>query len=286
MMIKSNNISYLLSLIMLILILSACGRDPEKQLPGYIEGKYVYISSSFPGALKKLFVKSGDIVDTNQPLYALDEQPEHDELTSVSARIQEALEQKSKNLANYNLKKSQFKRDSFLYKKDIITKEQFDISESNLLQAKAEYDSIEKKLQSLNADKNVAYWKAKQKIVSAPVAGLIYDTYYLPGELVPSYSSILSILPNNLIKVIFFVPEPMLSQVRINQLIEIKCDNCVNALVAKVNYISPQAEYTPPVIYSSDQRAKLVYRIEAVSLDPNVFNKLHPGQPITVFIDL
>jgi HlyD family secretion protein len=62
-------------------------------------------------------------------------------------------------------------------------------------------------------------------------------------------------------------------------------DGVPEPFVGKVSFISPQAEYTPPVIYSQENRSKLVFMIEAV-FDPDVAAKLHPGQPVDVRIGL
>ena len=109
------------------------------------------------------------------------------------------------------------------------------------------------------------------------------DTFYLPGELVPAGRPVLSLLSPEQIKIIFFIPQSYLSQLKLAQLVTVTCDNCVSPIKAKIDFIAPQAEYTPPVIYSDALRSKLVYRIEAA---PNLNEaiKLHPGQPVNVLI--
>jgi HlyD family secretion protein len=52
-------------------------------------------------------------------------------------------------------------------------------------------------------------------------------------------------------------------------------------LNAKLSFIAPQSEYTPPVIYSQENRSKLVFMIE-LRFEDAVAAKLHPGQPVDV----
>ena len=129
----------------------------------------------------------------------------------------------------------------------------------------------------------VANWQFDQKIQSAPEAGLIYDTYYRPGEWVPAGQPILSLLPPEYIKVRFFVPESDLGKLQIGTPLSISSDGLTGTLSARVSFVSPQAEYTEPIIYSRENRNKLVFLVEG-SLAPKDAVKLHPGTPIEVIL--
>jgi HlyD family secretion protein len=109
----------------------------------------------------------------------------------------------------------------------------------------------------------------------------VYDTLYRAGEWVPAGSPIVQMLPPQNIKVRFFVPETLIGGLALGRDVTIHCDGCAADMAAKVTYVSNNAEYTPPVIYSNESRAKLVFMIEA---HPSVADaaKLHPGQPVTV----
>ena len=126
-----------------------------------------------------------------------------------------------------------------------------------------------------------AEWKLDQKSVDAPVAGLVQDTYYVTGEWVNANQPVVSLLPRENIKVRFFVEQRRLGAVRIGQKLAVSCDGCAAPVAAEVSFISPQAEFTPPVIYSRQERAKLVFLIEARPA-PGDAVKLHPGQPVEV----
>jgi HlyD family secretion protein len=62
---------------------------------------------------------------------------------------------------------------------------------------------------------------------------------------------------------------------------EVSLDGANAPVVGTVSFVSPEAEYTPPVIYSRESRSKLVFMIE-LRFEPDVAAKLHPGQPVDV----
>jgi HlyD family secretion protein len=85
------------------------------------------------------------------------------------------------------------------------------------------------------------------------------------------------------VKLIFFLPEEILSKIKIGQVIKFGCDSCKTNYPATISFISSKSEYTPPVIYSRRSRDKLVYRIEA-QITANIASMIHAGQPIDVFL--
>jgi len=112
---------------------------------------------------------------------------------------------------------------------------------------------------------------------AAPSAARVEDVFFQQGEWAPANQPILSLLPDSRIKVRFFVPEAALSAYRVGGVIHFACDGCAKGLTAKIAYISPRPEFTPPVIYSREARDRLVYLVEA---QPSV--RLNPGQPVDV----
>ncbi len=116
----------------------------------------------------------------------------------------------------------------------------------------------------------------------APVTGTIQQIYFREGEMVPAQRPVLSIMPPGNMKLRFFVPEPELPKLAIGDEARIGCDNCAADLTAKIYFISTSAEYTPPVIYSLDERNKLVYLVQARPSRPD---SLRVGQPVSVFLN-
>jgi len=115
--------------------------------------------------------------------------------------------------------------------------------------------------------------------VFAPAGGIIQQVYFRPGEVVPVGRPVVSLLPPGNIKVRFYVPETLLPQIKLGDAIKVNCDGCAPDMAAHVSFISAKAEYTPPVIYSLEERAKLVFLIEA---RPDRSDLLRVGQPLRV----
>lgn len=125
-------------------------------------------------------------------------------------------------------------------------------------------------------------WDLAQKQLVSPEDGLVYDTLYKEGEWVQAGSPIVWLLLQDQIKVRFYIPEEKFSQVEYGQRVAVHVDGAQKEYTAIISYISPSAEYTPPVIYSNETRSKLVYMIEARPEDVEVRKLLHAGQPVSV----
>jgi HlyD family secretion protein len=128
-----------------------------------------------------------------------------------------------------------------------------------------------------------AKWRFDQKHVVAAQAGLVVDTLYREGEWVPSGAPVVRMLPPANVKVRFFVPEPELRAVPVGRKLAIRIDGSDKPVEATVTFVSPEAEFTPPVIYSNDMRSKLVFMLEA-QVSAQDAPALHPGQPVEVHI--
>jgi HlyD family secretion protein len=124
-------------------------------------------------------------------------------------------------------------------------------------------------------------WRLDQKAQAAPEAALVQDTFFSQGEWVPAGNPIVSLLPPRNIKLRFFVPEQRVGSLKLGQPVTVACDGCGAPIPAAISFVSPAPEYTPPVIYSKESRAKLVFLVEAKP-KPEEAVRLHPGQPVDV----
>jgi HlyD family secretion protein len=113
----------------------------------------------------------------------------------------------------------------------------------------------------------------------APSAGRIDDIMFKAGESVSANVPVVSIVPDGEVKVRFYVPQTQVNAYKPGRKVVIGCDGCATGMTATVDFVASRPEYTPPVIYSLDARAKLVFLIEAVPSDPLA---LVPGQPMDV----
>ncbi len=262
--------------------LTGCNHQKTASLPGYFEGVYTYVSTNSSGILKFLYVTRGNSVQAGQPLFIIDMQPEDDQLKVAQERVIEAAAQQGKSEANYKLQKILFDRKFHLYEKKVKSKEELDTALASYQEAYAGLNAAKANLAVLEAELKKAEWTVQQKTVNANTEALVFDTYYRPGELITSGHPILSLLNPADVKIIFYCPEPLLTKIKLNQSIDVLGNNNQKSTKAKISFISPQAEYTPPIIYSDEVRQKLVYRIEARPFTTPNLAKLHTGQPVTI----
>jgi len=136
-------------------------------------------------------------------------------------------------------------------------------------------------VEASNAAVAMAQWRLNQRHVTAPADGVIADVMARPGETIPAGGPVVSLLPPENIYVRFFVPEPQLSQIHYGDTVALRCDGCPPDLTGTISFIAPQAEYTPPVIYSETSRSKLVYMVQAHPPRERA-RLINPGQPIAV----
>ena len=130
------------------------------------------------------------------------------------------------------------------------------------------------------SDVALTAWREAQKRREAPADAIVFDVMYRPGEWVNAGAPVVALLPPGALKLRFFVPEPALAQAAVGNEVALACDGCATGLRARIRWVSPQAEYTPPVIYSNASRSKLVFAVEATPLEAAA--ALKPGQPVDV----
>lgn len=252
--------------VLFALLCEGCS-DSSNSLPGYIDGDYTYISSAVSGILFKLYVDKGQQVKLGELLYMLDPEPETSNVKKLKASIEELQSQ-------IQFREIHLQRQQTLYEKKYAAKETLDAAQTELA-------SQTHHLAANVAELAQAEWTLRQKTIYAPVAGEVFDTFYRVGERVQENHPVLAIMAPKDIEVLFYVPEKLLSRVKMGNTIHFTCDSCEKRIEAKISYVSPEAEYTPPIIYSKDTRDKLVFLIRA-EMPENVAKEFHPGQPVTV----
>jgi HlyD family secretion protein len=158
------------------------------------------------------------------------------------------------------------------------------VSAEELDQARAQRDTDAAMVESQQGALDKAKWSFDQKQQFAPTNAFVQDTLYRQGEWVAAGNPVVVLLPPENLKVRFFVPETALAQIKTGRSVEVSFDGASKIYSATVNYISTQAEFTPPVIYNRENRAKLVYMIEA-KFSPADASDLRPGQPVDVKLE-
>jgi len=275
------------------------------------------------GALTNLAVARGDQVKAGQLLFALERESEAATVREAEQNVSQAQAQlddlnKGKRpseidsmtaqlahaRANLALSEAELARRQNLMGSNVISQEELD-------QARAQRDADQAEVSQMAADLTTgqlggredalaaaqayvaaqkaalakAQWTFDQKQQFAPAAGPVQDTLYRQGEYVTAGSPVVVLLPPDHLKVRFFVPETWVARVRVGAAAQVSFDGGKQSLAATISYISTQAEYTPPVIYNRENRASLVYMIEA-RFAPNDAADVRPGQPVDVQLAL
>jgi HlyD family secretion protein len=302
-----------------LLALTACKPATNHGWSGYVEGEYLYLAVPIAGRIESLSVAAGQQVKQGAPLFSLDKELEdasHDEAAAraLSTKAQTANADKGKRreeiavtqaqLANAQaqaaLARSDLARQQQLLAQGFISKARIDDAHTAVKLTQARVDELNAALRVASlparvdersallaaasaADQVVrqARWRSGQKSLAAPQAGLVAEVFFRPGEYVAAGQPVISLLPPENIKLRFFVPESELGGITTGQAVQINCDACPAPIAAHITRIASQAEYTPPVIYSNAQRARLVFMVEARP-DQGTTLQLHPGQPVEV----
>ena len=301
--------------------LAGCGQRGDRPLQGYVEGEYVRVAAPFAGTLQQLAVQKGGTVAAGAPLFALERENEiaarrqaEQQLLAANARVANLMtgkrpaevdtvaEQLRQAQAARELSASNLRRQESLFKSGFVSNAALDDArtqvkrdDASVRQLQAAVDTAKlparpEEIRAAEADAAAARdaltqadWRLGQRAVSAPTAGRVSDTYYVIGDWVPAGGVVASLLSPSNVKIRFFVPETELGRVRPGLAISFSCDACGNPMTASVTYVSDRAEFTPPVLYSKENRAKLVYMIEAKPA-PDVAVRLNAGQPVDVVL--
>ena len=270
-----------LVLCMLVALLSGCSRHPSHQAQGYIEGRYTYMATSVSGRLEQLLVQRGTNVKAGQLLFILQPEPESDAYATALANQEQARLDEEVIKPNIEYARLTYERYKTLVPKNAIQQSELDSARANYFSLQQQLDKSMAAFESAKATALQAKWTTEQKEVSAPVDAIVFDTYYRLGEYTQSGQAVISLLAPNDIKAIFYISEKYLGAIRLGDDISVLCDGCQKDIKGHISFISPSAEYTPPVIYSEQTNEKLIYRVEAM-FNPSEAYQLHPGQPISV----
>jgi len=288
------------------------------RLQGYVEGYVVYMAPEQGGRIERLAVDSGDQVKAGQFLFRIDPALARAQRDEAAARVQQAqaqlanlraAQQRPEQIAvlqaqeqqaeaQLTLSTADLERQRALYERSISSKAQFDQAKATYDRDKAALATVQRQIEAgrtaartaeiaaaeaaagaAQAALDQAETRLAQTTVRAPADAQVQDVFFRAGEVVGDGQPVLSLLPPGNRRIRFYVPEPRLATVALGQVVGVTCDNCPGGLTARITFISREAEFTPPVIFSLEERAKLVFRVEATPVGDAV---LPIGQPVTV----
>ena len=302
---------------MFTVVLFSCGQSSDPHYQGYVEGENIFLASPYSGVLVERAVSRGQWVKKGDLIFRLEANPEallvkqseaellqakkiykdlenprrDPEISAIKAQIEQTN-------AQLRLAELRVKRTSQLFAKNAGDKDDMDAAQSHFEEVqhiKEQYEANldlalrggreeqlnaqQAQINALNAKLNQARWQLAQKEVYAPDNGVIFDTYYIEGEFVGNQQAVASLLTPKNIRIEFYVPADALNHLTVGEKIRFNCDGCTKDNEASISYISPRAEYVPPLVYSSDNLDKLVFRVKAAITNPTQFK---PGQPVIV----
>lgn len=284
-------------------------------LTGYVEGEALYLAAPVSGAVSQLYVQRGDRVKAGDRLFVVDpkqlaaqRQQAQAEVGAAEAQAQDARQGlRPVELAVYDANiaaaearardaQADMRRVEPLVRKGIYAPARLDDVRAALQTANAQVTAARRQRDAAAlgaregqveaADSRVAQAQAGLSAADArlsdlapvaPADGRVEDVFFQKGEWSIANQPVLSLLPDDRIKLRFFVPEQTLSAYRIGRTVRFACDGCAEGLTARITFVSPRPEFTPPVIYSREARDRLVYLVEA-----RPGTRLNPGQPVDV----
>ena len=300
-------------------LLVACDKPSADVYVGYAEADYVRLAAPIAGTLTQLHLERGDRAAAGTPAFGLEQDSERAEREEAASRLRRAEAQwadlqqgrRPDELAAIRAQHAQAQASLTLSRADLARGEQLVaqnfVSPASLDQLRAgvgrdvarvgeldaqlrvarlggreqEIAAAAQEVEAARAALAQAEWKVAQKTQVAPVAGDVVDVLYREGEWVAAGSPVVRLLPPGNVKLRFFVPETASGALKPGRNVSVGCDGCGAGVAAVVSYVSNEPEFTPPVIYSNETRAKLVFLVEARP-SPESAARLRPGQPVSV----
>lgn len=299
------------------LIIPGMGPVPTPQYNGYMEAKYVYVAPASPGRIVSIDVKEGRRVEQGDRMFSLEDNQLQAALRAAKAR-QAVAEANWRNLetggreqevnviraslakveADQELARLTLDRTQRLSEQGLVPLAKLDSDRARLAatdalvaQLKAQLEvaelpardaqivAAEASLAAARADVDLARSNLADRQVTAPVGGLVERIYFRAGEVAATGVPVIAILPPNEMVARFFIPEQDRVQFKLGERLDLSCDGCGPGITATLSYMASNPQHTPPIIYSRDERGRLVFMAEAqVSGASNML----PGQPITL----
>jgi HlyD family secretion protein len=301
----------------LLALVPGLGAAPEPSWNGYVEVDYVYIGAPSAGIIATVVAREGQAIKAGEVLFILDSRQQEAVLRAAEARV-EAARANAENLATgsrdaeidvvrANLEKgnadlalarSQSERSDKLLAEGLVPQAKADQDRATLRSAAAQVQQLEAQLRvaelpardpqrvaaeatlvAAEADADKAREDLADRTVTAPADGRVERLYFSQGEMASAGTPVVALQPGGSLKVKFYLAEADRPAFAMGETLRVSCDGCGDGLSAKVSFFASDPQFTPPVIYSRDERSRLTFLAEATLDDGSA---LHPGQPVTV----
>ncbi len=283
--------------------------DRQRYLSGYVEGESLYLAAPVAGTVGSIAAVEGTRVEAGQPLFSIDPatlsaQGAQARAQTLEARTRTAAAEASAQQARSeaaaaaaDAEKARRDLDRLLsVRRDdpaAVAGKDIDAAQAALRQATArliaardlaearrsQIDSARAQIEQAQSGEREVRIRVGQLAPPAPVSGLIEDVFFQRGEWVSANQPVVAILPDDRVKLRFFVPETEVARYQPGKSVRFSCDSCADGLTARISHVASRPEYTPPVIFSRDSRDRLMFMVEAL---PAKAANLRPGLPIEV----
>jgi len=285
------------------------GPKHERLLSGYIEGESMFLAAPVAGTVSSIQAQEGQRVEAGARLFAIDPATLSAQGEQASAQVVEARTQIAAAAANAKQAEAEATAaaaDADRASRDLnrllsvrredpaaVAGKDIDAARAALREANARLNAARETASARRAqiaaaraqesharggEREVAI-RVNQLSPPAPSAARVEEVFYRPGEWVAANQPVVSLLPDDRVKLRFFVPEQEVARYRPGKTVRFACDGCATGLTARISYVSPRSEFTPPIIFSRDSRDRLVFMVEALPQRPA---SLMPGLPIDV----
>lgn len=293
--------------------------DAPQPFLGYVEAETLLLAPKQTGRLLELAAEEGDTVAAGRTLFVLDDEEEKAAVAEAAARLEraraqladlraarqrpaqiEVLEARRRQAeAALDLSRAELERQKRLFSQNVIAESRLDAAETAFRRDRSALAAAEREIEAARLPAREAEIKAAEaeveaasaalarartalaeRTVSARRGGKVLDVLYRTGEVVPAGQPVLEILPPENLLVRFYAPEPTLAGLSRGDRVAIACDGCPGGLTGEIVFIAGEAEFTPPVIFSRQERAKLVFLVKARPTD--AAGVLKPGLPVEV----
>lgn len=269
-----------ITVFLFILCLPAC-KEKNPSYNGYIDADLTYLSSDSSGRLAQLLVNRGQFVAKNQTLFKLEQTSDNYKISMSMLSNKALIEQKNAIISQIKYAQINYQRTAKMKQQHAASQNDLDVARRDLYVLRDQLSGINLQIKSGQIDTSDKQWQNLHKENHATDPGIIFDTYFTQNEYVQAGQPVVSLITKDHIKAIFYVSENELSQIALNNKVRISSDGKPELAIGHIRYISNIAQYTPPIIYSRENRQTLIFRVEA-GIDSPDLNLIHLGQPVSV----
>jgi HlyD family secretion protein len=287
---------YKLLILSLGILFFACNNNTdESDAYGNFEADPVIVSAETSGQILQLNVEKGQqieagftaaIIDTVQirlQIVQLEAQKAaiNSKRQSISSQIEVFQEQKRVLEINESRVQKMLQDGASTQKSLDDIQGQISVIEKQIESTKTQFVSVSKEFEVINAQQASVLDKLQRCIVKSPVSGTILEKYAKQGELAAAGKALFKIADMSELELKVYVSGAQLSHVKLGQEVEVLLDKNESenqSLSGKITWISSEAEFTPKIIQTKEERVKLVYAVKVAVKNDGTLKIGMPGE--------